>query len=89
MSKVIKLIKREIEPETSVIYSATRDPYTFVSLSYRGHGRRFIGVGFSKRMAKDEPDPTLGYAIAHGRALTEIARDVRYIMMREAECNAG
>lgn len=71
MCKRLKKVKQTIRNSNEIKETAfiLRDPYTYVELEYKG----IVGKGFAKRNPIDEPNMQLGYNIALGRALHEIA----------------
>ena len=76
-----KELRKLIRENSAVTNYWTDNVFTVVELNFRGTPEfpilhRVIGMGVSKRNARDVRDDVMGYNIALGRAAANIARQV-------------
>ena len=77
MCKKMKAVKDEVRAGQCDERIRQKDPYTFARLTSKVGKGFYYGIGFSKRNPIDEPDDALGKEIAVGRAVHDIACQVR------------
>ena len=67
-----KATKKFVKDTINISDIVERDPYTMIKASATYHGRKYTGVGFSKRNPTDAWKPDVGENIAFGMALQDI-----------------
>lgn len=77
MSKRMKAIKAEVRKGCNDEEVVQKGPYTFARFLAVVAGAPYVGIGFSRCIPTDELAPGLGQTIAVGRAVHDIACQVR------------